>query len=202
MQDVMEQQSLLRKLTLSQRCARIAEIARNHFPSVAAATGNNDPTAYEAGITQALEQINCSTDLESADGGPVPEDVGLSIDGPLSAYGQAMHDVLMSAATPDAAAAGLDSIVASAGALSPSDHEVLAGLASLGASSVYYWSASSTKGDLGSSDVETFSETCGTACKLGWADLGGGLLGAYSGGGLPGSVAGAIIGSAVAAITM
>lgn len=204
----MAQRASIRKLDYPQRCARIESIVRKQFPSIVAATGISDPNTYERALSRGLAHVNCPA-VSLASIGPAASSAmtvqGLGVvTGGFAAYSDAMQSAIQSAATPDEAAANLDAVVASATNLGPADHEMLASLASLGASSVYYWYDVQKSGGFGvygtaSLQMSMFSVDCGPWCKAGWADLGGGLIGAMDGG-LPGSVLGAMIGSAVEAI--
>jgi|GEM_PF-6051039 len=192
MQEFMSKRAAIRKLHAKGRCASIAGIIRDHFPQIAAATGESDSAQFEGSLSQALINVGCAT-------GRVTRPHGA-----LEAYRGALEGALATASSPGDAAANLDAVVASDKTQSPADHSQLVALASLGASSVYYWSKVQADGGLPADGTAQllmirYDALCGTACKIGWADLGGGLLGAM-GGGLVGSIISAGVTSAIEAL--
>lgn len=192
MQDVMAQRRAIRKLNSKQQCERVATIMRKHFPEIAAATGNNDMVSYEAALSAALVYVGCKS------GKIAPSHSA------LEKYRFALQDAYLSASNPGDVVESLDAIVASDKTLSPADHKKLQSLASLGAASVLYWSKVKDDGGLKDDDGQLLmmrsTVLCGTACKIGWIDLGGGIQ--YVETGPWGFLLAAGVTSALAAIAM
>lgn len=211
MQEVLTQAPAIRKMDAEHRCAAIATIARNQFATIEAGSGVHDRALYETALSHALARIHCATAQPLSMWAAGASVTAAHTEEPTYAdYSDALHTAMLSGATPDETAANLDAVVASATDLSPAQADTLSALASLGASSAYYWYNVQTSygysgdynGDLTPPQYQTFmfQALCGTWCKIGWQDLAGGILGAE--GLLLGSIMGAVVNSAAAYIMM
>lgn len=196
MQAVVGHVGELRKMDLAHRCVALAKIARDQFATIEAGSGVHDRGVYESALSRALARINCPA-TQPTSIWTLPD---LATRAPVAAtagapsylnYSDALQTAMQSGETADQTAANLDAVVVSATDLSPEQHDTLAALASLGASSASYWYnlqisngySSSYVGDITVNNnpqiIPTFlfqQTLCGTWCKAGWADLAAGLI--------------------------
>ena len=200
---------------------------RRQLPQIAAATGIRDEAFYQQAISSALSRINCAPSarlslwVAALNLAVTDEDV---VTGDYEQYTGALENAMLSSYDPDDAANRMDAVLASATTLGSGDAQVLAAIASLGASSAAYWYAveQSGGGDGGGSGagiepIEPMSiyrySSCGYWCRIGWSDLVGSVSGAAqtiigSGGAalivtptvIAGAAIGGLAGSAAAAI--
>lgn len=187
MQEALAIQAELRASSPRDRCARIEGIVRRLVPDIARHTGITDQAFYQARFAEARARSGCpETPALSVWGLPAPlpatED---SVTGEYQAYTGAMENAVLNAGSPEEAAAGIDAALAAGSSLPAADYQVLAGIASIAASSVYYWyQVEATSGGGAGGDQEylmsIFPPTgwCGFWCKTGWADLFGAVGGA------------------------
>jgi len=186
-QEALAVQAELRASDPGNRCARIEGIVRRLVPDIARHTGITDQAFYEARFAEARARSGCpDTPALSVWGLPAPlpttED---GVTGEYQAYTGAMESAILNAGSPEEAAAGIDAALTAGSSLPAADYQVLAGIASIAASSVYYWyqvEVSSGGGAGGDQEylMSIFRTTgwCGFWCRTGWADLFGAVGGA------------------------
>ncbi len=185
MQEALAIQAELRASSPKDRCARIERIVHRLVPDIARHTGITDQAFYEARFAEARARSGCpETPALSVWGLPAPLAVSEdSVTGEYQAYTEAMESAILNAGSPEEAAAGIDAALAAGASLPAADYQVLAGIASIAASSVYYWyQVETTSGGGGDPEYQMsiFGTTgpCGFWCKTGWADLFGAVGGA------------------------
>ncbi len=210
-QEAMSVRSELKALNAGDRCARIEGIVRKFVPDIARATGITDPAFYEARFADARSHIGCGNTTPLSVWGlptspPTQEEL---VTGEFQLYTPPMESAVLNASTPAEAVAGIDAALAAASAsgLRTPDFEVLAGLASIAASSTYYWYDVEVLGGFDGGGEEQLMSiyplvACRFFCRVGWGDLAGGIIGGLlsTPGGAAAVLAGSLVGAAIGSI--
>lgn len=209
-QEAMSIRSELKALNGRERCARIEAVVRKFVPEIARHTGITDPAFYEARFADARSRNGCGDATPLSVWGlpaslPTQDEL---VTGEFQLYTPPMESAVLNASTPGEAAAGIDAALAAATSLPAADYQVLAGLASIAASSTYYWYDVEVSGGFDGGGEEQLMSiyplvACRFFCRVGWADLAGGIIGGMLS--LPGGpeavLGGILLGATIASVS-
>lgn len=130
------------------RCGRLEALARATTPDIKRASGVTADGLYQRAFAASEEQVGCRrrsspSSVRGGSGGwaHAEESDGADtvVTGAYEAYVPLIEAAVANAAAPAQGVASVDQVLSQASALPPADFEVLAALASLAASSAWYW---------------------------------------------------------------
>ncbi len=129
------------------RCGRLEALARATIPEIKRASGVTADGLYQRAFAASHEQVGCRRparplSIESPSMGWAHVEwsqEGDTVTGEYEAYAAQIETALANAAAPAQGVAAIDQVLSQASVLAPADFEVLAALASVAASSAWYW---------------------------------------------------------------
>lgn len=187
MQEWLSSRRQLASLSKQDACARLVQLVRSFLPDVKRATrgpGDQVEAAYEQAIALARIQVGCegqAAPLAIWSATPAhlaaAQEADTVVTGAYEEFVPLIESAITSAESPDQAVAAVDGVLSQAVSLPAPDFEVLAAMASLAASSAWYWYEVEVSVNGGGEAMSIFAPSAGRFSwrLFGAADLAGGV---------------------------